>query len=315
MKRILFTRMSSLGDIIHTFPAATDVRAAHPDAALDWVVEEAYVPLVQMHPGVSRIIPIAQRRWRKSLARAATWREMRAFREALRGRAYDAVVDTQGLLKSALVAKLAGGPIHGFGRKTAREPLAARFYDSTYDFAPEDHKIERYRAVAARALGYRPGGLDYGIVAPPRPSIAPFGRYAVLLHSTARAGKLWKEEHWRTLGAWLEAEGYACVLPWGTEEERARAGRISEALGKPVVPARLSLQEAAGLIGHAAVVVGLDTGLMHLAAALKVPVVGIFCDSEPLDAHPLGAGRLAWLGGVGKPPSADEVIEAVKKTA
>lgn len=313
MKRILFTRMSSLGDIIHTFPAATDLLCAHPDAVLDWVVEEAYVPLVSMHPGVSGIIPIALRRWRRQLARGSSWREMRAFRDALRARAYDAIIETQGLLKSALVARLASGPVHGFGRSTAREPFAARFYDATYDFAPEEHKIERYRAVAARALGYRPGALDYGITSPARPSFAPAGRYCVLLHSTARPGKLWVEDRWHDLGRLLEERGLICVLPWGADEERARSLRIGAALREALVPPRLSLTAAAGLIGHAAVVVGLDTGLMHLAAALKAPVVAIFCDSEPLDAHPLGGGRIAYLGGVGKPPSAREVIEAVKK--
>jgi heptosyltransferase-1 len=315
MKRILFTRMSSLGDIIHTFPAATDVLAAYPDATLDWIVEEAYVPLVRMHPGVSRIIPIALRRWRRQLLCRASWREMRAFREALRGRAYDAIIETQGLMKSAAVARLAAGPIYGFGRRTAREPHAARLYHVTYEFAPEDHKIERYRAVAARALGYAPGTLDYGIASPARPEVAPSQRYCVLLHSTARAGKLWVENHWRTLGCWLEGRGLICVLPWGSEGEHARSVRLAAVLCRPVVPPRMSLEEAGGLIGHAEVVVGLDTGLTHLAAALNVPVVGIFCDSEPLDAHPLGSGPIAYLGGVRTPPSAEAVIEAVKKIA
>ena len=315
MKRILFTRMSSLGDIIHTFPAATDARAAYPEATLDWIVEEAYVPLVRMHPGVTRIIPIALRRWRRQLLSAASWREMRAFRKALRAQSYDAIIETQGLLKSAAVARLASGPIHGFGRGTAREPLAARLYHATYEFTRADHKIERYRAVAARALGYGPGALDYGIASPPRPPFAPSQRYCVLLHSTARAGKLWAEDEWRSLGRWLEGEGLVCVLPWGNEEEHLRSRRLAAALSRPMVAPRMSLEEAGGLIGHARLVVGLDTGLMHLAAALRIPVVGIFCDSEPLDAHPLGSGPIAYLGGVGKPPCAQEAIAAVKKIA
>jgi heptosyltransferase-1 len=268
-----------------------------------------------MHPGVSRIIPIAWRRWRRSLLSRKSWREMRALREALRAERYDAIIETQGLIKSAAVARLASGPVHGFGRGTAREPLAARFYDATYEFGPQEHKIERYRAVAAHALGYGAGALDYGIVSTPRPPLAPATRYVVLLHSTARAGKLWAEEDWRALGGWLEALGFVCVLPWGTEEERARAERISHAWLKALVPPRLSLEQAGGLIGHAHLVVGLDTGLMHLAAALRVPVVGVFCDSEPLDAHPRGTGPIAYLGGVGTPPSAAQVIEAVKKIA
>src|SRR3954466_15069782 len=162
--------MSSLGDIIHTFPAVTDLRRALPDAVLDWVVEENYVPLARMHPGVTRVLPIALRRWRRALFSARPWREAAAFRRSLREPSYDAILDTQGLLKSAAVACLARGPFYGFGRGTAHESFAARFYDVGCDFAPSDDKVELYRTVAAGALGYTPGALDYGIVSPPRPA-------------------------------------------------------------------------------------------------------------------------------------------------
>ena len=307
--------MSSLGDIIHTFPAATDLRRALPDAALDWVVEESYVPLARMHPGVTRVLPIALRRWRRSLFSARAWREAAAFRRSLREPSYDAILDTQGLLKSAAVACLARGPIYGFGRGTAHESLAARFYDVGYEFAPSDHKVERYRAVAARALGYTPGALDYGIVSPPRPAAAPAVPYCVLLPSTARAAKLWHEEGWIEVGRHLASCGLACVLLWGDETERLRAERIAARVPGAVVPARTPLAEAGGLIGHAQAVIGLDTGFMHLAAALSIPVLGIFCDSEPLDVHPLGSGRTVFRGGVGKPPSAGEVIAALAELA
>jgi len=303
--------MSSLGDVIHTFPAVTDLRRALPDAALDWVVEEAYVALARLHPGVTRVVPLALRRWRRSLVRGDTWREAAAFRRSLREHAYDAILDTQGLLKSAAVACLARGPVHGFGRRTAREPLAACFYDARYEFAPSDHKVERYRSVAARALGYVPGALDYGVVSPPKPACAPAAPYCLLLHSTARAAKLWRDEAWIEVGRGLAERGLACVLPWGEAAERERAERLARSIPGALVPPRLSLAEACGLVGHARVVVGLDTGLTHLAAALRVPVVGIFCDSEPLDAHPLGAGRTAYRGGVGTPPSTAEVLAAV----
>lgn len=304
--------MSSLGDVIHTFPAVTDLRRALPDAALDWVVEEAYLPLARMHPGVTRALPIALRRWRGSLADAQTWREAAAFGRSLREHVYDAILDTQGLIKSALVAALArGGPVHGFGRGTARERLATSFYDVTHEFGAADHKVERYRAVAARALGYAPGGLDYGISPPPRWAAAPSSPYCVLLHSTARVAKLWREQDWIEVGRHLAASGLECVLPWGEGEERARAERLAAAIPRSLVPARMALGEACALIGHARVVIGVDTGLMHLAAALRVPVIGIYCDSEPLDAHPLGTGRAAFRGGVGKPPSAQEVVAAL----
>jgi heptosyltransferase-1 len=312
MTHILLVRMSSLGDILHTFPAATDLRRAHPEAVIDWVVEEAYVPLVRLHPGVSRAIPIALRRWRRQLFSADAWGEFFAFRKNIRARRYDAILDTQGLIKSAMVAGMARGPVHGFGPRTAREPVVSRFYRRRYEFSPSDHKIERYRAVAAGALGYvRDPQVDYGIAAPPRPAFAPQGKYCVLLHATARAAKLWQEQAWIETGRAIEARGAVCVVPWGDEPERQRSLRIAAGLKHALVPPKMLLTEAAGLVGHAAAVLGVDTGLMHLAAALRVPVVGIFCDSEPLDAQPLGAGRTAYRGGIGMPPSAAEVLAAL----
>jgi heptosyltransferase-1 len=267
--------MSSLGDVIHTFPAVTDLRRALPDAALDWVVEQSYVPLARMHPGVTRVLPVALRRWRRQPFSGRTWREAAAFRRSLREHSYDAILDTQGLLKSAAVACLARGPAYGFGRGTAHEPLAACFYDVGYEFSVADHKVERYRAVAARALGYAPGALDYGIVPAPRPAAAPGVPYCVLLPSTARAAKLWRDDAWIEVGRHLASRGLACVLLWGEESERLRAERIAAGVPGAVVPARLSLAEASGLIGHAQAVIGLDTGFMHLAAALRTPVLAL----------------------------------------
>jgi heptosyltransferase-1 len=316
MKRILLVRLSSLGDVLHSFPAATDIRRALPEAVLDWAVEEAYVPLVRMHPGVTRAIPFALRRWRTQWFRPQAWRELAAFRAALREHPYDAILDTQGLLKSALVAKLARGPVYGFGLGTAREQFATRCYDTTYEFDPAVHKIERYRAVAARALGYvRRPDVEYGIVAPPAPAYAPREPYCVMLHSTARAAKLWTEAAWIDVARTLESRGILCVFPWGAEDERARSNRLAGALARGVVPPGMSIEEAAGLVGHAAAVIGVDTGLMHLAAALGVPVVGVFCDSEPLDAQPLGAGRTAYRGGVETPPTVAEVLDALREVA
>jgi heptosyltransferase-1 len=316
MTRILLVRLSSLGDVLHTFPAVTDLARALPGAALDWVAEEAYVSLVRMHPAVAHAIPFALRRWRRGLLRAGTWREIGAFRHALRDRRYDAVIDAQGLVKSAVVADLARGPVHGYTRATAREPLAARFYRYTHDLPFEVHVVERYRCLFAQALGYAPAAaIDYGIVAPPRPAAAPAAPYCVLVHSTARADKLWSEGAWIELGRGLEARGLICVLPWGDTAERERADRLAASLGRAVVPPRLALMEAVGLVGHATAVVGVDTGLMHFAAALGTPVVGVYCDSEPSQARPLGAGPVAARGGIGNPPSAAEVLAALDEVA
>lgn len=316
MTRILLVRLSSLGDVLHTFPAVTDLRRAIPDAALDWVVEEAYAPLVRMHPGVTRAIPFALRRWRRALLRRETWREVAALRATLREHAYDAIIDAQGLVKSAAAARLARGPVHGYDSVTARERLAARFYDVVHAVPRSEHAVHRYRTLLARSLDYRlQGGIDYGIVPPPAPVFAPSEPYCVLLHSTARAEKLWREDAWVEVGRALEARQLACVLPWGNADERLRARRLAASLPRAVVPPEMSMEEAAGLMGDAVAVVGLDTGLMHLAVALGVPVVGIYCNSEPSRTGPLGAGRIAIRGGIGSPPSPADVLGALGEVA
>lgn len=316
MTRVLLVRMSSLGDIIHTFPAATDLVQQVPGVMIDWAVEAEYVELARMHPGVARVIPVALRRWRSAPFAPRTWQELRAARRLLREARYDAILDTQGLLKSVWVAKMARGPVHGFGRGTAREPFVAHFYDRTYEFAPSDHKIFRYRSVAAHAFDYRfAPRIDYGLDVPPPPAFAPRAPYVVLMHSTARAGKLWDEASWSAVARHLDAKGLACVLPWGSDAERERAERLAAPLAQAVVAPRMGIAEAAGLLGHARAVIGLDTGLTHLAAALRVPVVGIFCDSEPVDAHPAGMGPSTYRGGVGKPPRFEEVVDALAEVA
>lgn len=309
-------RMSSLGDIIQTFPAATDLVRHVPGVALHWAVEGEYVALARMHPGVAQVIPVALRQWRRAPLSPQTWQGLRAARRTLRAAPYDAILDTQGLLKSVWVAKQARGPVHGFGRGSAREPLVAHCYDRTYEFARSDHRIFRYRSVAAHAFGYRfAPQIDYGLAVPPAPDCAPRAPYVVLMHSTARAAKLWDEASWSAVARHLDAKGLVCVLPWGSADERARAERIAAPLGRALVPPRMDIVEAAGLLGHARAVVGLDTGLMHLAAALRVPVVGIFCDSEPGDTHPVGMGPTAFRGGMRRPPRFEEVVEALAEVA
>jgi len=314
MKRILIVKTSSLGDVVHNLPVASDVRKAFPDSRIDWVVEEEYVPLVAMHPAVDQVIPFALRRWRRAPFSRAVWGEFSAFRRQLGSNTYDAIVETQGLLKSAVVAKLARGPIYGFGPATAHERFASLFYDITCEFPPETHKIFRYRSVAARALGYAVAEtIDYGIAPQvPRPAVAA-GRYCLAFHSTARAAKLWPEANWVELVRLLERAGYACILPWGSTEERARSERIAAAASGAIVPPKFPLDEMSALVAGAGVVVGVDTGFTHLAAALARPVVGIFCDSNPVDASPIGPGRTAYRGHIGKPPAVSAVAEAIRE--
>lgn len=313
MPRILFIKTSSLGDVVHNCPAVSDVARQVPGATIDWVVEDAFAEIAAMHASVRRVIPVAIRRWRGAIASSATWAEIAAFRDALRAERYDAVIDTQGLIKSAFVAGLAHGRRHGFDRASAREPFAARFYDRGHAVPTQLHAVDRNRRLAAAALGYAPpAGCDYGLrVAGELPPglAAP---YALLLTMTSRDDKLWAEEHWRSLGLWLRARGIQSVLPWGSEEERRRCSRIASAVGGALVPPRMRLPELARVAQGAQCVLGVDTGLSHLAVAAGVPVVGLYCGSDPALTGLHGDGRVRNLGGPGRPPAVPEVVSALE---
>jgi heptosyltransferase-1 len=310
--RILFVKTSSLGDVVHNCPAVSDVARNVPGAVIDWVVEESFAEIAALHGSVRRVIPVAVRRWRGDLLSPGTWSEFGRFRRELRGERYDFVIDSQGLVKSALVAALARGARHGFARASAREPFAARFYGVRHAVPLALHAVERNRRLAAAALGYAPAGAcDYGLRVSGDAPIPVRSPYALLLTMTSREDKLWPEEHWRALGAALEERGLHCLLPWGSEEERRRCGRIATAIRGAVVPRRMTLEELARLARGAQRVVGVDTGLAHLAAALGVSVAGLYCGSDPALTGLYGGDRVINLGNIGRPPSVREVLEAL----
>lgn len=313
MSDILFIKTSSLGDVIHHMPALTEARLAQPDAHFTWLVEEAYAPLVRLHPAVNDVVPVAWRRWRKSLASPATLSEIRANMCGIRAHQYNEIVDTQGLARTGLIARIARGRRHGYDSQSIREPLASMFYDVRHRVSRDLHAVDRNRILSGLALGYTPQGApDFGL---DRARFRQAGaRYAVFLHATARPEKQWPVENWIALGKALGGQGLEFVLPWGTEDERARSERIAASLPHARVPPRAPLDEVARLIAGADFVVGVDTGLLHLAAAFGVPLTAIFAGSEPQLTGPVGSGPLAILGTHGAPPSVEAVTEAVKAT-
>lgn len=278
--RILIVKMTSLGDVVHMLPALDEAASRIPGLRADWVAEEGFAAIPAWHPAVERVLPVAIRRWRKQPFTSQTRAEFHAFRAQLDVE-YDLVLDSQGLLKSALVALLARGPRAGLDKSSAREPLACLAYARRYP-APRDlHAITRNRMLTAAALGYSLGSeadLHYGIAAPPVTETDLPADYLVALHGTARAEKEYPEAHWIEL---LNRLHLPVLLPWGNPAEQARAERLAARVNLARVLPRLPLARLADVIARARGVVGVDTGLMHLAAAFRRPGVGLYPATPP----------------------------------
>lgn len=275
---VLVIKTSSLGDVIHTLPALTDAAAAIPDIRFDWVVEEMFAEIPQWHPAVDQVLPFPLRRWRSNWRKAWRNQEPGDFVRRLRSRPYDCVIDAQGLLlKSGLVAILARGPAVGFDRRSAREPWVSWTYKRSCSVSREAHAVERIRRLFTAELGYaapqsRP---DYGIRRLRRPvdSAQP---YLVFLHSTIWSSKHWPPLYWAELAHLATAQGFTVLFPWHSPEDRLGAERIMRVAGTGLLLPRQDLTGLAGWLGSATGVVGVDTGLSHLAAAVGVPAVTLY---------------------------------------
>jgi heptosyltransferase-1 len=313
MLRILLIKTSSLGDVVHNLPVVADIAAALPGVTIDWVVEEGFAAIPRLHPQVSRVLPVAVRRWRRSPWSAGVRAEVRRCLGELRSESYDAVIDTQGLIKSAWIARAAHGIRHGLDWSSSREPLGW-LYDHTHHVPWGQHAVERNRSLAAQALGYALSApARYGITAATRhfswlPAAHP---HAVLLHATSAERKLWPEARWVELGRVLAARNLVCVLPWGSPAEHQRSQRLAQQIPQAVVPERLELEVLSALLAQASVVIGTDTGLTHLAGALGVPTIGIYCATDPAATGLYACARASHLGGIGLMPEVAAVTAAM----
>jgi heptosyltransferase-1 len=320
---ILIVRVSSLGDVVHNMPMVADLLRRYPDAGIDWVVEEAYVDLVRLCPGVRDIIPFALRRWRKSLFSAATRAEMRDFLARLRARRYDVAFDTQGLLKTGLLLGLArlapGGHRIGLANATegsGYEALSRIFHTESVPVPRRCHAVERGRRVAAEALSYAVQGppvfglKDGPARQSPRPAWMPEGRYATFFHGTAGPAKKWPQASWIALARTLDLP---VLLPWGSEPERQAAQEIADAAPNCRVLPRLPMMEAVALAQHASLAVGVDTGLVHIAAAFERPTIEIYSATPRWKTEGNWSPNIINLGDLGQMPGVDEVLGAVRQ--
>lgn len=345
--RVLVVKMSSMGDVVHAQPLVADLHAHRPGLTIDWVCEKPFVAIPAMNPGVSAVIPISMRAWRKNLGDPSTRAAISAFLSRLRQTRYDWVIDCQGLIKSAAVA-LASRHDHLAGPSwtSAREPIASLVYGRRALAPWSMPVVARNRAIAAGALGYAivPNSrASFGIVAPGYclSSLAPESRYAVLAPGASREGKLWADANWLEVARDLSARGLVLVWLWGGAAEYTRVAALAAGCGSvldevqpgasrgsgpsaqaassvsppkaiSIIPPFLSVADAAGMLARAEIVVGLDTGFTHLAAALGRPTIGIYCDSDSAHYAVSGDGPCASFGGVGQPPAASTVSNAIK---
>jgi heptosyltransferase-1 len=304
--KVLIVKLSSLGDVVQTMPVVHDVQRQFPGAVVDWVVEEAFAPLVARVEGVRRVLPIADRRWRKSRWSAVTRRERAAFRSALRQEAYDAVIDFQGLIKSALVARSARRTDSGFSATYANASDACSYewpvrylLQRTFAMPQRIHAVARYRLLAASALGFEQQDAPvYGL----KPLPVEQARTVVFAHGTTRADNEWPEDHWLALADRLVSQGFRIALPQSNATELDLVTRMARSLqGRADVWPRMALPQVMDAMAASGGVIGVDSGLSHLAVALNLPHVQIFSQPRAWRAGPVGQPHQVAVGGEGAP--------------
>lgn len=299
--KLLIVKTSSLGDIVHMLPAVTDLHTRFPDWQIDWVVEENFAEIPQWHPAVTEVFPVAIRRWRKSLLSKGTRQEIKNFKAQLASTPYDLIIDAQGLLKSALITRWAKGKRVGFDFAHAREPLASFAYQQRLGLGKNTHAVKRNRLLAAGSLEYSISDmpLDYGIqIAPANPHGE---RFIMALHGTSRVDKEWSIEHWRHLLTTLKSSALKVYMPWGNQRELDRANILAGEFASVRVLPKSTLTELAQLIAGSVGVIGMDTGLMHIAAALGKSGVALYPVTYPeltgALRSPQAKGALSTLAG------------------
>jgi heptosyltransferase I len=316
MKRILLVKTSSLGDVIHNLPVVNDILQQHPSAHIDWVVEEGFADIPKLHSSVNQVFTIAIRHWRKALFHQKTWHEIIEFKHLISAQPYDYIIDTQGLIKSALVSRFAKGEKYGYDQASAREKLASLFYNHQHYVARNQHAVVRNRELVAKVFGYqkpldRP---DYGISKSiPKADIKLPQQFMIGLHGTSKDSKLWPIENWINLAKQLEKNHLQLVLPWANDAEYQRAIEIANKQHNIFILPKLTIARIASVISEAQAAIGVDTGLSHLAAAIEIPTVAIYTDTNPARTGVMASmsGQAINLGGIKTTPSVSSVVSAL----
>jgi heptosyltransferase-1 len=338
--KFLLVKLSSLGDVLHNLPIVWDIRRQYPQAQIDWVVEEAYVDLLKPlqttsnFKGIDRIIPIGLRRWKRNIFSLHNWQELFQFIRTLKTEKYDEIIDSQGLIKSALVARLArktlSGKVTGLANATeysGYEPLARTFYDESVQVPKQCHAVDRSRHVLSSAMrtplinrsspvafypshfiGQLTKPLDQGAQSNLSDLKKP---YVLCFHATAREAKKWSQESWIAVGQYLIKKGLTPIYPWGNWSEKKVSQEISTDVEGSIVPRAYAVSEYFQIISQTSLSIGVDTGLTHLSAVLNKPTIEIYCDSPVWKTEGYWSEKIINLGDLEKPPSVEMVIRAI----
>ena len=316
--RILIIKTSSLGDVVHSLPIIEDIKINYPNSIIDWVTEENYTDIIKMHKGINKVIPVSIRSWRKKLFTVQTWLEITAFKKNIQSQYYDCVIDTQGLFKSGVITQLSRSINKcGYDKKSAREPIASNFYHYCYSVGQNLHAVERNRMLAGRALNYdiAKREIKYGIHPPDHSYKHEFinelpEKYILGFHGTSLDSKLWDINQWVELGKKLIENGYFLVLTWGNKLEKIRAEKISKQVGNAYVLPKVGISLLAVIIEKSHAVVGVDTGLLHLAVALNKPAIGIYIKTNSAITGLFGEDikKFKNLGNLNKKITAQDVL-------
>lgn len=316
MKRILIVKVTSLGDVVQTLPVVADIHRAFPGVTVDWAVDESCAEVVRWHPDVSNVLCAPLRRFKK-MRGTGDLKAISASIGAVRAHRYDAIIDLHGVYKSAIIAAIARGARRfGYPTQDLGETGARFAYSHRFGRRPDCDAWHGMRISAGEALGYTPQGYaDYGIVAPhdvDLPDAVVAGTpFMLMFHATSNDDKKWPIDHWAALAKEMMARGIRVLLPWGSSAEHEEAQRIAaRAPGAAVLPA-LSVRQLAAVISRAEMVVGVDTGFVHMACALKRPSVMIFIATS---RHHFGIGGVPHacsIGDAGTTPSVDDALQAI----
>lgn len=317
--KILLVRMSSMGDLVHTLPAIEDLSLARDDIELHWLCEQSFADIARLHPFVKHIHTLQWRQWRKKIVSRETLTAIGSLKKALSSQRFDFVLDSQGLIKSAVFAKFANAPVYGLDKHSAREPFASHFYSQKFFVERHRNAVWRNRKLFSQVFGYAfdENKVVFGARLPESdllPNLNTDKAYHIALTATSADKKLWAEENWRTLFMLMhQKDGLPILLPFGNNAEQARAERIAHGLPFVSLCDKMSLLKAAAVLANAQSIIGVDTGLLHLANAFNRPTIGIYTATDPAKTGVIESQIAQNIGNIGTIPSTEEVFHAWQK--